>query len=229
MKTGSPTKSIPIFTQFFLPSLACFFLQCQLDLSITVVCLIGLRSINRSIAVFASICFTAASKYGCEVWWKFIKNSTQLRTHFASRYRSKLESWWTLHHPPRNDPAEHYLPHLVLCCRLAHPSTLHSVTLSVTLLRPRAKSEKEILDAERKVSKKKKRPIIHLNSINCQASLLFLHLHLFMDLFIHIARVTQKPFRGLLRFLMFIYTLIVSDHHCYGKKQQVQRFLVGNI
>lgn len=156
MKTGSPTKSIPIFTQFFLPSLACFFLQCQLDLSITVVCLIGLRSINRSIAVFASICFTAASKYGCEVWWKFIKNSTQLRTHFASRYRSKLESWWTLHHPPRNDPAEHYLPHLVLCCRLAHPSTLHSVTLSVTLLRPRAKSEKEILDAERKVSKKKK-------------------------------------------------------------------------
>lgn len=88
--------------------------------------------------------------------FRFMSSSTWLRTQSATCHWSKQHLWWSLCHPPRNSPAEHYLQHLVPCCRLAHPSTLHRVTHSVTLLRLRAGEEKVCLSAERKVNKKTK-------------------------------------------------------------------------
>lgn len=86
--------------------------------------------------------------------FRFMSSSTWLRTQSATCHWSKQHLWWSLCHPPRNSPAEHYLQHLVPCCRLAHPSTLHRVTHSVTLLRLRAGEERVCLSAESKVNKK---------------------------------------------------------------------------
>lgn len=115
-------------------------------------CFIGLYLTSGSIALVAS-----RSAVGLQSLseFRFMSSSTRLRTQSATCHWSKQHLWWSLCHPPRNSPAEHYLQHLVPCRRLAHPSTLHHVTHSVTLLRLRAEEERVFWVQGVRLTKKK--------------------------------------------------------------------------
>lgn len=68
----------------------------------------------------------------------FINSGAFWRTQSAPRHRSQLRLWWTLDHPSRNAPQEHYLQHLVLRRTMAHHPGPQFVTSFVTSIRPRA-------------------------------------------------------------------------------------------